>query len=145
MYWYYRDLEKIVNQIIRKENAVWIIIYSEEIIIEMTGSCNRYRYIEGYWIKFNYIMDNRCRQYQIGYHKIYGINGIYYSGVPTKFILDINLANVQDIYYVTNSSESDIKDDTRLNQKNVLAELQSRLERPKMVTFWISDLLIKYE
>ena len=55
------------------------------------------------------------------------------------------LLEIEDIYYIGNSTRSNIKDDIRLNPDNVLAEIQSRLERPKMTTFWIFDLLVKYK
>ena len=145
MEWYHKGLETIIRSLNDRYISIWIIIYSNEIVIQRTGVCNKYVYIKGRWTKITY--PEVIRTYYICHHKMYELNTINNINWPRKCTLNINLSDVKDVYYVTDLRWEwvSIKDDTWLNPDNVLAELQSRLERPKMTTFWISDLLIKYE
>ena len=143
MDWYYKGLKEIIDHIIYNYGSTWMIISHKEIVIEMTIDCIGYEYINNKWTEIEDYHPGSYTCYKICHHKLYDVNQII-AKYHKKCMLRRGLLEIEDIYYIGNSTRSNIKDDTRLNPDNVLAEIQSRLERPKMTTFWIFDLLVKY-
>ena len=130
--------EGIMN-LIRKYHRIWLIIYPKSIALELTNDIIRYYYQDEKWNEKLYYPHNNLTPVNIYNSKVSD-----HKLIRMEYLMTYELYEPLNIFYVGDRMKSPIDQSYIISPDKVLSEIQGCQERPKMITFWIVNLLIKY-